>query len=101
MPYALPHPCAQPGCGALVSGQPRCPQHTRPQLTPTQAGWNYAWKKLAKQMIREQPWCSKCYTPDDLTLDHIKPLSQGGASVRENAQVLCRACNGRKGARPK
>ncbi len=101
MPRALPHPCAEPGCASLVYGQTRCPQHARPRLTRTQAGWDNNWLRLSKQMISEQPWCSICYATDDLTLDHIKPLKWGGASIRENARVLCRACNAKKGARPK
>lgn len=31
-------------------------------------------------------------------MDHIVPLAQGGAHTHENAQCLCRKCNGRKGA---
>jgi 5-methylcytosine-specific restriction endonuclease McrA len=30
------------------------------------------------------------------TLDHIKPLSQGGSHTWENAQLLCLSCNSRK-----
>jgi len=32
-------------------------------------------------------------------LDHIVPLSKGGAHTRENTQCLCRSCNLNKGAR--
>ncbi len=31
--------------------------------------------------------------------DHIKPRNQGGQSVPENLQILCKACNGKKGDR--
>ena len=34
-----------------------------------------------------------CGATDDLTLDHIIPTSRRGHNVRENLQVLCRACN--------
>lgn len=30
-------------------------------------------------------------------VDHIKPRNQGGKSVPENLQILCRSCNGKKG----
>ena len=32
-----------------------------------------------------------------LQVDHIVPMNQGGKSVTENLQVLCRTCNGVKG----
>jgi 5-methylcytosine-specific restriction endonuclease McrA len=35
----------------------------------------------------------------DLEIDHIKPLFLGGLSTPENVQLLCRACNRRKGWR--
>lgn len=30
-------------------------------------------------------------------VDHILPMNQGGKSVPENLQILCRRCNGIKG----
>lgn len=30
-------------------------------------------------------------------VDHIIPMNQGGKSVPENLQILCRRCNGIKG----
>ena len=32
-----------------------------------------------------------------LQVDHIKPMAKGGLTVPENLQILCRACNMRKG----
>ncbi|MCI5577915.1 MAG: HNH endonuclease, partial [Oscillospiraceae bacterium] len=32
-----------------------------------------------------------------LQIDHIKPMSKGGLTVRDNLQILCRHCNGKKG----
>lgn len=36
----------------------------------------------------------------DLTLDHVVPRSQGGATSWENVVVACQPCNLRKGDRP-
>ncbi len=33
------------------------------------------------------------------TLDHIVPLSKGGKDEMENAALVCRSCNSRKGTR--
>ena len=49
-------------------------------------------------------WCPgygrTAHVAFDLTVDHIIPLALGGAPTdRSNLAVLCRACNGAKGAR--
>jgi 5-methylcytosine-specific restriction endonuclease McrA len=35
------------------------------------------------------------------TIDHIVPLSRGGRDIIENMQLLCKVCNGNKGAKVK
>ena len=54
------------------------------------------------QLCRAKTKPSARGTGDDLApeLDHIVPLSQGGAHVSSNLQCACRRCNGQKGARP-
>lgn len=42
--------------------------------------------------------CRNCSSTQDLPFDHVIPRSWGGSSTIENVQVLCRACNLRKGA---
>ena len=50
-------------------------------------------------LLRTQQTCQRCgeTNPVKLTGDHIIPIGQGGRNVRPNLQLLCRACNGRKG----
>jgi|ERR687896_2491691 5-methylcytosine-specific restriction endonuclease McrA len=41
--------------------------------------------------------CLSCGSVEDLTADHIHPLSLGGSNAITNIQPLCEECNGRKG----
>ena len=39
--------------------------------------------------------CEGCDTTDILTINHKKPLAQGGTNEAENLQILCRECHNR------
>lgn len=41
--------------------------------------------------------CVLCGSGDNLTLDHIVPMSQGGGNKLSNLQTMCEACNSAKG----
>jgi len=43
--------------------------------------------------------CKNCGAVDDLTIDHIIPIRNGGTDNLDNLQVLCRKCNSSKGAK--
>lgn len=45
------------------------------------------------------PICKKHYDINDMEGDHIDPWSQGGKTVQENCQMLCKPCNRRKSAK--
>lgn len=42
--------------------------------------------------------CIMCMAIEDLTIDHIMPLSKGGSNHIKNLQILCRKCNASKGS---
>lgn len=48
---------------------------------------------------RDGHTCQYCGSPNELTLDHIYPLSRGGRTTWENVVCCCRKCNARKGNR--
>ena len=41
-------------------------------------------------------YCGKTFTPTELTMDHIVPLSRGGKSTKSNVAVACKDCNNQK-----
>jgi 5-methylcytosine-specific restriction endonuclease McrA len=58
------------------------------------------WSDAERQeiMARSDGACVFCGSQDQLEIDHIIPFSRGGACSVDNAQILCRPCNARKGA---
>ncbi len=43
--------------------------------------------------------CKKVFDISDMEADHITPWSEGGETVQENCQMLCRTCNRKKAAK--
>jgi len=54
------------------------------------------WDQLVE---RDGEICRKCGKIDNLSIDHIKPLSRDGTNDLENLQILCKQCNSKKGVR--
>lgn len=56
-------------------------------------------RKSLEVFARDDYRCVTCGTREDLTVDHIHPVSKGGTNDMENLRTLCRSCNSRKGAK--
>lgn len=52
------------------------------------------WSEI---LAKNNHQCVKCKTDKRIEMDHIIPLSKGGAHSVENIQPLCRSCNASKG----
>jgi len=55
-----------------------------------------AWNNKLEQL---KFTCQHCGGREEITIDHVIPLSKGGSNEIKNLQPLCRSCNCRKGAR--
>jgi 5-methylcytosine-specific restriction enzyme A len=64
-------------------------------------------KEKAKQLRKTNWWqaelakgichyCKKKFKPEDLTMDHVLPISRGGKSVKGNIVPCCKECNNEK-----
>ena len=40
--------------------------------------------------------CAKAFEIADMEADHITPWSEGGKTIEQNCQMLCKHCNRRK-----
>ncbi|CAD5372115.1 Restriction endonuclease [Rubrivivax sp. A210] len=66
-----------------------------------------AWRTVPalsnpKLFARDRRFCAYCgdqFSYDELTREHIVPVSRGGVDSWMNCITACRACNGRKGSR--
>lgn len=41
-------------------------------------------------------WCGGGFLPEELTMDHIIPISRGGKASRNNVVPCCKECNSKK-----
>lgn len=58
-------------------------------------------RRILTQIIfyRDGKVCARCGATEDLTIDHIVAIVNGGSDELTNLQVLCRSCNAQKGAK--
>jgi len=57
-------------------------------------------KAVFKRLLEKYNFkCNSCNSTENLSIDHIKPVSKGGKDTFDNLQILCKSCNSRKGSR--
>lgn len=73
---------------------------TKDERQPVKQGRSYISQQTKFEVFRRSGGrCVKCYSRDNLEIDHIRPIAKGGSNHISNLQVLCRRCNRRKGHR--
>ena len=55
--------------------------------------------KSLEVFARDDYRCVCCGTRENLSVDHIHPVSKGGTNDMDNLQTLCRSCNSKKGVK--
>jgi 5-methylcytosine-specific restriction endonuclease McrA len=96
----MPKPCLDCGQMAFPGSRHGSRCHTceaKRNATRNADPKRQAYKGL--RHIKPMGPCVVCGTMEDLTFDHIVPLAKGGTNELSNLQVLCRACNSKKGAK--
>lgn len=98
-------PCMK--CGEPTENT-RCPEHTPTTknvkdhtLSAQRRGYTESWNKLSRRARRLQPFCSDCGATERLSADHSPEAWQRheqGLPIRlEDVEVVCLACNNRRG----
>ena len=58
------------------------------------------YQKIFKQLCHKYKFsCVQCGKKDNLSIDHITPVSKGGADEFSNLQLMCMPCNRKKGSK--
>lgn len=60
------------------------------------AGGEISRRQRLRIYDRDDWTCQQCGSGDDITLDHVIPISKGGTNSDGNLQTLCRPCNSSK-----
>ena len=109
MPRKPKRPCTVPGCGKLVDGG-RCDCGRKKDREPdfrvsaAKRGYDRQWRKVRRIVLEREPLCRFCYEKGEVVpateVDHIKPISQGGARLDpDNLRSLCKSCHSSHTAR--
>lgn len=117
MPYQLRHPCAQPGCPALVpAGTHRCPLHRKQQRQFNDAnrpsagerGYDSEWRTYRSKYLQDHRYCVDPFNRHGgmrvvaTCVDHKERVTgpdDPNFWRESNHRALCAACHRSKTAR--
>lgn len=92
---ALLHGGTCPGLEGVEPGPLACPT-----MAKERHYYGHAWRVARAAVLAESTVCGICGREGSTTVDHIIPVSRGGAPYdRANLQPAHERCNYRKGAR--
>ncbi|MBN2089600.1 HNH endonuclease, partial [candidate division KSB1 bacterium] len=71
------------------------PKHNAKEKAKAKALRKTQWwrNRIAKGICY---YCNQSFPPDQLTMDHIVPISRGGRSNKGNIVACCKECNNKK-----
>ena len=107
MPRKPKHPCAYPGCPALVeAGDRYCDEHRKEtgrtyerygRDPTTRKRYGKEWRRIRGIYIKAHPLCEKCLKEGRavraVEVHHRIPLADGGTHDEHNLQALCKECH--------
>ncbi|MGX8701387.1 HNH endonuclease [Caproiciproducens sp.] len=71
-------------------------EEKRKQACKDQLEYLIAKKKIIKSNPHVCHYCKRNLSKNEITIDHLVPLSRGGASVESNLVICCPECNHEK-----
>jgi 5-methylcytosine-specific restriction protein A len=99
------HPCKQPGCPQLLTGQPFCPTHARP-------AWQHVtepiplppdWPQIQAAVLARDSHRCRINGPRCIThatqVDHVVNRAAGGNHSPANLVAACLPCHATKSGR--
>lgn len=75
----------------------RCLQSQATKPTSYKSRCKITKRRRREVYERDGHCCLKCGSYDNLTIDHIVPVTKGGLKRKFNLQTLCAKCNNEKG----
>lgn len=96
--------CANEHNKTKYAPRPPKPPTPKPPITPWEKErrkYRQNFDKLSQHARKQQPWCTDCYTTNDLTADHLPGAWQRAKTGQQlrlglDIEVVCRRCNIRR-----